>query len=1175
MKIKEIILEGFKSYSERTSLYKLDEQFNAITGFNGSGKSNILDAICFVLGLQSWRLARVENLRELIYKNGQAGIKQATVTIIFSNTDKNKKPINFEDSDEDIIVTRVIKSDQTEYRLNGKKVSNTSVKNMFRSIGLDIDNFNTFFVQQGKIMSIVNFQPKELMTFIEEAAGVSYYHQVKNNCVVQLDKNDQKMVCIDRKVDGDFIERLKKLEIEVKDFEKYQSVVNELNTMSAQLKFYEQKMIQNEEKKHKKLIETKTSENQELAGQKKELVTKHNALILKKQKLVTNLSEENIDKDFEKIKKDFDVKVKEYDQMIKQRKEIEEEISQLKHKQSKIEDELSTCLTEVNGLNLEKSTYQETIEKLQNQFDKIRVTLNSNTSNPTQVLKADLGNIQNECKELEDKKEEIKIRIKKACFLESELAEKKKKYQGLFDDHQRKIDNIVNDKRENELRIIELERLPLNETIYRKKINEIDEKLREINRKIQKNGSFMMNLMGINFDSHIPDNIRSRIYGRVHQLFDLTNDDMINALETVAEGKLSMIVVEDNETVTQILQNKYISGFNKYIPLNVVQANTMNPTIWTRANEIARSQNGEVYNPMELIKYDKRHTKAMEFVFGNKIITNDIELAGKIAFDKKVQKICISLDGSKVTPFGNLDGGYKTEESKILPRAKEQKRFEDERKRCEEERNENDKELQKSILNLDRLNKQKTVQRNLQEDEKAARDQLVKFNLGEINRSLNDCRSTIAQLNFEENHISTCIDENKQKTEKLRIQLRKSTNMDPRTFMENELENIKTERLKFEQLEKTKTSLIVRKNVQIDSLKSDCLELERIIEANKDRVFTNRTKEDEIKRTCEVLNEKIKANDEKYLDFMKKQSKIEMEKNDLEEEIKQGEMLLQKLTVKMQENQQSIDFSTQKLSEIVRKNQKSKALENEKMTDEEGNNLSLTELLRIVDELQSKIEESQKESTYLSKRINKESIIDYNQLSKKLDEVIKMRSQVREDRKVISSTLGDLDYKRDDSVQICFESVNKTFGNVFGSLLPGAFAEMVLEKYFDKKSDCEKSGVRIKISFNGKWKDSLSELSGGQRSLLALSFLLALLKYNPAPFYILDEIDSALDLSHTENLGTLISLEFPQSQFLVISLKEEFYNNANVLFKTSLVQSRSHVDRIQLKKVLPVTVPVK
>lgn len=135
-------------------------------------------------------------------------------------------------------------------------------------------------------------------------------------------------------------------------------------------------------------------------------------------------------------------------------------------------------------------------------------------------------------------------------------------------------------------------------------------------------------------------------------------------------------------------------------------------------------------------------------------------------------------------------------------------------------------------------------------------------------------------------------------------------------------------------------------------------------------------------------------------------------------------------------------------------------------------------------------------------------------------------------------------------------------------LLPGAMAEMELvdvQVGRDQNSKTVK-GLQIKIGFNGKWKESMTELSGGQRSLLALSFLLANLRFRPAPFYILDEIDSAMDLAHTEHIGYIISKFFPQSQFIVISLKPGLFNAANVLFRTNLVDGRSQVSRYDLNK---------
>ena len=140
--------------------------------------------------------------------------------------------------------------------------------------------------------------------------------------------------------------------------------------------------------------------------------------------------------------------------------------------------------------------------------------------------------------------------------------------------------------------------------------------------------------------------------------------------------------------------------------------------------------------------------------------------------------------------------------------------------------------------------------------------------------------------------------------------------------------------------------------------------------------------------------------------------------------------------------------------------------------------------------------------------------------------------------------------------------MDRNFRDIFSVLLPGASAR--LEKVFKEE---QLVGINLRVAFSGdREKESLSELSGGQRSLLALSLILALLKYQPAPFYVLDEIDSALDLSHTQNIGVMIRKYFSSSQFLIVSLKEGLFQNAAVLYKVNFVDNRSTVTRHQVRK---------
>lgn len=141
---------------------------------------------------------------------------------------------------------------------------------------------------------------------------------------------------------------------------------------------------------------------------------------------------------------------------------------------------------------------------------------------------------------------------------------------------------------------------------------------------------------------------------------------------------------------------------------------------------------------------------------------------------------------------------------------------------------------------------------------------------------------------------------------------------------------------------------------------------------------------------------------------------------------------------------------------------------------------------------------------------------------------------------------------------------HRDFGAIFGELLPGNTAKLVPASDAEQRAGTPPdlaAGLNIKVCLGGVWKSSLTELSGGQRSLIALSLILSLLQFKPAPMYILDEVDSALDLSHTQNIGHLLRTRFRGSQFIVVSLKEGMFDCANVLFRTKFRDGVSTVER--------------
>lgn len=213
MYIQEIILDGFKSYATQTRIGPFDPSFTAITGLNGTGKSNVLDAICFVLGISSLSRIRVTSLTELIYKQGQAGITKASATLVLNNEDPAQSPPGYESYPVLEISRQIFKNGTTKYLLNGTVSKLRVIKHLFRSAGLNVDN-PTFLVLQGRITTILSMKPMELLGLIEECAGTTIYDNNRSEAVKIFSAKESKLQEVSDTLSLDIFPRLQKLDSE-------------------------------------------------------------------------------------------------------------------------------------------------------------------------------------------------------------------------------------------------------------------------------------------------------------------------------------------------------------------------------------------------------------------------------------------------------------------------------------------------------------------------------------------------------------------------------------------------------------------------------------------------------------------------------------------------------------------------------------------------------------------------------------------------------------------------------------------------------------------------------------------------------------------------------------------------------------------------------------------------
>lgn len=214
-----------------------------------------------------------------------------------------------------------------------------------------------------------------------------------------------------------------------------------------------------------------------------------------------------------------------------------------------------------------------------------------------------------------------------------------------------------------------------------------------------------------------------------------------------------------------------------------------------------------------------------------------------------------------------------------------------------------------------------------------------------------------------------------------------------------------------------------------------------------------------------------------------------------------------------------------------------------------------------------KLTQLEERQSVLKRNVNVNVLEMIDRVESRDTSLVEMLKTVKKDKEKISKTIDALDDIKKETLEKTWKQVNEDFGAIFADLLPGSYCKLCAEgsdaTATRNREIKDLTGLEIKVKLGGVWKESLTELSGGQRSLTALALILSLLKYRPAPFYILDEVDAALDLSHTQNIGTLLKKRFQSSQFIVVSLKEGMFTNANVLFRTKFRDGISSVDRFE------------
>ena len=567
---------------------------------------------------------------------------------------------------------------------------------------------------------------------------------------------------------------------------------------------------------------------------------------------------------------------------------------------------------------------------------------------------------------------------------------------------------------------------------------------------------------------------------------------------------------------------------------------------------------------LDLIEYEKELEPAMKFVFGNVLVCNTSQIAEEIAFGR-IKVKCVNLEGDVYDPNGILSGGANFTGQPIIKLVGELREVQEKMDNINDEIKELKDKLSAMGENQNKINEN---QKRLDELNKKQNE----FNKDLINKEISSIES---ELNKNEQEIKT----KEARIEHLeKISKKYSEELTRLKKEEQELNNAsnnsaKKESLyekKIEEINKNNANLkrnIDKTNKEIDqndyliqNINKEIKQLDEDI-SNEKKEIENITKElsSQENKILKIENELKKIMVEIYnketesLKGEKESREIQSKKDRLENDISNYKIDLKSLEEKIKKYELDISDSETYIKKLKKENE---WIESEmnffgmKGTDYDFSKLNIKEECK-------KLVRLQEDNAVLKRKVNMKVESMADQYDKEYSNLIKKKEIIIKDKLNIQKAIEELDKKRKEALEKVFSLTSDSLNKIYKTLLPGTMAKLEqIDKYDLMK------GVHLRVAFNGVWKQSLAELSGGQSSLLALSLILALLRYKPAPIYIFDEIDAALDLSHTANLGLMLKQEFPESQFVVISLKDGMFSNANVLYRVSYVDGSSKVERL-------------
>lgn len=1170
MFLKAVEIFGFKSFGERVYI-EFNRGLTSIVGPNGSGKSNILDAVLWVLGEQSYKNIRAKESSDVIFSGGKdkKAMNFAEVSLYIDNSDSFLAVEN-----DEIKITRKLHSTgENEYFINDSKSRLKDIANLFLDTGVGKSAYSV--IGQGKVERIISSSSKEIKSIIEEAAGIKKFQGQKNEAVKNLENVDTELEKIDL-ILNEVGENRDKVEKQAGKAQEYLELKKERDSLAKGIYQCEYNNKNSELDKSNQSKENLDSENNKLQTEFEEI--ENRLEIIDKEKIeLKKYIEENGNKNQE-LKREIESKEKEKvrisERCASYKREIEERESRVTAGESKIEEKRKSLAEldkesllvaqKIELLSEENQIFEKEIKDLEKSKEDFET---AREIKKKKVMELELEKMKL-INEIENSNRRVKGSTNKINSLKEELEAANKK---IFEAEK----ELVSAKKSKEEKTLSLENIKgrgefLEKEISRcsQRMNKLSEIIRSSDYDEKRYSSKLQALLRMEennegFFKGVKEVLNSKIPGVEGVFISLVNvpEKYMKAIEAGVPGNIQDIIVSTSDVAKKainILKEKKV-GRASFLALDTIKV--------TPKKEPNIKLDGVIGLASNLVETQDRYKIVAEFILGNLLVVENMDTALKIIKNSLFAGNVVTLSGELLSSRGRITGGDSgnSTASQLFERKREIKQLKEQveilKKRIEEsveEQNKINKELENFENEIDRID---STEEELRKQVRLASEYFE------------ECNSKVERVSKEIRTIKIELDEEVKYSEEFEKKITNSNNeMDKIQIIVTELKKEEEEDiLKAQKI----NSIITQKREEFSDKKIIFLNAQdRIsqIEREKDREEKEYkillSEKEDIKQKISLLRKEVevleKSESTLTQEVDERLQKYESENIEITEKKQINEKLSEEERELIKKRKEIDSFLLHKKDALYKLNDLIERLKSDLERLKE--NLESLEEIEGVEISIENLKECKERFKSLDNRlknfqaVNLLAIEEFKELNEKYTFLSSQKEDLVKGKNVLLDLIKEIDETIHSRFFTAYKAIDENFNKMCMETINNAEGKLILNNP-DNFDEC---GVEIFVKFRNKKRQSLSLLSGGEKSMVAIAFIMGIFMFKPSPFTFLDEIEAALDEKNTRKLIGKLKEFTDKSQFILITHNKDTMRESESIFGVTMNKE------IGISKIVPV-----